>query len=167
MDKQKIKEQQEKILALTRSFCTKELNEEYAQLSEKLILKLSRKRTVPFITGKPEIWAASVIHALGTINFLFDKSTNPHKSVDDINTFFGTSKSTVTSKSKQIRDLLDLWHFDKEFSTQDMKHSNPLDNLVMVDGIIVPVSSLPDEFQEMVKQVRAEGNDISFSTQQQ
>lgn len=164
MEKQKIKEKQDAILNLVRDFCAKELDTEYFELSEKLIAKLGRKRTVPFVTGKPEVWAAAVIHALGSINFLFDKNSKPHKSVDEINAFFGTSKSTVTSKSKQIRDLLDLWHFDKEFSTQTMKQNNPINNLVMVDGMIVPVSTLPEEFQEMVKKARAEGNDISFST---
>ena len=165
MDKQKIKTKQEAIVILVRDYCAKELNDEYFELSEKLIAKLGRKRDVPFVSGKAEIWAAAIVHALGTINFLFDKSSTPHKSVDEINAYFGTNKSTVTSKSKQIRDLLDLWHFDKEFSTQKMKESNPMNNLVMVDGLIVPVSSLPEQFQEMVRQARAIGNDISFSTQ--
>src|SRR4051812_49232701 len=108
MDQQKIKEKQGAILILVRDFCAKELNEEYFELSEKLIAKLSKKKDVPFVSGKPEIWAAAVIHALGSINFLFDRASKPHKTVDEINAFFGTNKSTVTSKSKQIRDLLDL-----------------------------------------------------------
>ena len=44
------------------------------QLCEKLIRKMSRKRNVPFLSGRMEIWAAAVIHALGSINFLFDTS---------------------------------------------------------------------------------------------
>jgi hypothetical protein len=35
---------------------------------------MSRKRNVPFLSGRMEIWTAAVIHALGSINFLFDTS---------------------------------------------------------------------------------------------
>src|SRR5665647_2419399 len=104
MDKQQIQERQQLIIDLIGEFCAKKLNEEYFELSKRLMQKLGRKRNVPFETGKPEIWAAAVIHALGTINFLFDKSFEPYVSIDDINAFFATSKSTTGNKSKQIRD---------------------------------------------------------------
>lgn len=157
MDKQKIEEKKQIILDLVREFCSKKLNEEYFELGERLIQKLGRKRNVPFITGKPEIWAAAILHALGTINFLFDKSFEPYLSISDINDYFGTSKSTIGNKSKQIRELLkiDLW--DNEFSTKRMYESNPYANLVMVDGLIVPLNTLPEQYQQAVKQARAEG----------
>jgi hypothetical protein len=34
----------------------------------------------------------------------------------------------------------------------------------MVDGLIVPLNTLPEKYQEMVKTARAEGKDISFNT---
>jgi hypothetical protein len=164
MDKQQIQERQQKILELVREFCGKKLDEEYFELSERLIQKLGRKRNVPFTTGQTQIWAAAVIHALGTINFLFDKSFEPYVSIDEINNFFGTTKSTTTNKSKQIRDLLKLDRWDNEFSTRRMSESNPIANFVMVDGIIVPLDTLPEQYQIAVKQARAEGKDISFTT---
>ncbi|REG81355.1 DUF6398 domain-containing protein [Algoriphagus antarcticus] len=164
MDKQKIKEQQQKILELVREFCSKKLDEDYFELSERLIQKLGRKRNVPFATGQPQVWAAATIHALGTINFLFDKSFEPYVSIDEINDFFGTTKSTTGNKSKQIRDLLKLDRWDKEFSTRRMSESNPFSNLVMVDGFIVSVDTLPEQYQLAVRQARAEGKDISFTT---
>jgi hypothetical protein len=85
---------------LTGDFCTKKLDDDYFQLCEKLIKKLGRKRNVPFEAGKIEIWAAGIIHALGLINFLFDKSVEPYVSVNDINDYFGTKQSSVTGKSK-------------------------------------------------------------------
>jgi hypothetical protein len=125
---------------------------------------LGRKRNVPFVTGQTAIWAAATIHALGTINFLFDKSSKPYVSIDEINDFFGTKKSTTSNKSKEIRDLLKLSYWDKEFSTQGMAKSDPYANLVMVDDFIVPIDSLPKEYQEIAKQIIAEGGNISFST---
>jgi len=101
-----------------------------------LICKLGRKRNVPFVTGQTTIWAAAVIHALGTINFLFDKSSKPYISIDEINDFFGTKKSTTGNKSKEIRDLLKFGYWDGEFSTKRMARSNPFANFIMVNGFI-------------------------------
>lgn len=42
--------------------------------------------------------------------------------------------------------------------------NNPYSNLVMIDGFVVPISSLPEEYQEIARQVVAEGGKISFST---
>jgi len=164
MDKKKVEEQKQKILDLVREFCAQKLDEEYFELAERLTLKLGRKRNVPFITGKPEIWAVAIIHALGSINFLFDKSFEPYVSVEELNDFFGTKKSTTGNKSKQIRDLLKLSRWDKEFSTKRMNDSNPFANMVMVDGLIVPLSSLPEQYQKAVKEAREKGFDLSFTT---
>ena len=164
MDKQIIQERQQKILELVRNFCAKKLNEEYFELSERLVQKLGRKISQPLATGQLQIWAASVIHALGTINFLFDKSAEPFVSIDEINNYFGTNKTTTGSKSKQIRELLKLDRWDKEFSTKRMSNSNPFANLVMVDGLVVPLGTLPEQYQIAVRQARAEGIDISFTT---
>lgn len=164
MDKQNLQDQQQKILDLVREFCAKKLDTEYLELSERLVQKLGRKKNSPLATGQPQVWAAAIIHALGTINFLFDKSFEPYVSTNDINTFFGTSKSTTGNKSKQIRDLLKLDYWDNEFSTKKMQSSNPYAKFVMVDGLIVSVNTLPEEYQQAVKQARAEGKDISFTT---
>lgn len=164
MDKQNLQDRQQKILDLVREFCAKQLNEEYFELTERLIKKLGRKRNPPFSTGQPQVWAAAIIHALGTINFLFDKSFEPYVSIDYINAFFGTSKSTTGNKSKQIRDLLKLDLWNNEFSTKKMQNSNPYANLVMVDGLIVSVDTLPEQYQQAVSQARADGKDISFTT---
>lgn len=133
-------------------------------LAERLVQKLRRKRTTPLLTGKPNVWAAGIIHALGSINFLFDKSFEPYISVGEISDFFGTSKSTIGNKSLQIREMFKLDRWDSEFSTKRMIKANPFARVVMVDGIMVPISSLPEPYQNMVWQARSEGKDISFTT---
>jgi len=137
MDKETIIIKQKEIIHLAKTFCDEYLDEDYAELSEKLICKLGRKHTVPFVTGKTAIWAAAVIHALGTINFLFDKSFEPYVSTGVVNDFFGTKQATVGNKSKQIRDLLKLGHWDAEFSTKHMKKSNPYKDLMKSFGFIL------------------------------
>jgi hypothetical protein len=37
--------------------------------------------------------------------------------------------------------------------------------MVMVDGFIVPLSELPEDLQELVKEERAAGRDIEFKTE--
>ena len=164
MEKEKIIKKQQELIQLTKSFCDEKLNEECAVLVEKLICKLGRKRNVPFLTGQTAIWAAAVIHALATINFLFDKSAKPHITIDELNDFFGTKKSTTGNKSKEIRDLLKLSYWDREFSTGNTAKSNPYSNYVMVNGLITPISLLSEDMQEIAKEAIAKGGKISFST---
>ena len=127
-------------------------------------MKLGRKRDIPFKIGKIEIWAAAVVYAIGSINFLFDKSFEPYITATEISEHFGTKNSTVSAKAKQIKDLFKMGYYDSEFSTQKMTESNPYNSFVMVDGFVVHISSLPEELQEVVKSERAEGRDISFTT---
>lgn len=164
MNKAEIKEREQQLLELTGTFSAQKLNDNYYELCEKLIKKMGRKRDVPFKRGNISIWAAAVVYALGSINFLFDKETDPHVTTKEISDFFDTKNSTVSNKAKQIKDMFNLTIFDNEFATDEMQESNPFNNIVMVDGLIVPLSSIPLDLQDMVKRERAEGRDISFTT---
>ena len=164
MDKEQIKQREQEILDLIKQFCDQKLNEEYFEISEKLLHKLGRKKDVPFKTGNTKTWAAGVIHAVGTINFLFDKSFEPYVSVNDIAYFFDVATSTTLGKSKQMRDMLKIGNWDNEFSTKNTLDSNPFANMVTVDGMIVPISSLPEPYKTMALEAKAEGKQLSFKT---
>ena len=150
-EKKMIEEKTQQLVGMTGSFCQQFLDEDYRQLCEKLIRKMSRKRAVPFLSGRMEIWAAAVVYALGSINFLFDNSFEPYAAADDICNFFNTSKSTTAQKSKVIRDMFKMGYYDPEFSTNHMKENSPFSNFVMVNGLIVDKRHLPPEVQEMFK----------------
>ncbi len=164
MTKQEIKQKEQKLLEMTGTFCAQKLDDDYYQLCEKLIKKLGRKRDVPFQRGKLEIWAAAVIYAIGSINFLYDKSFEPYITTDQISEYFGTKNSTVANKAGEIRDMFKMWHYDSEFSTQRIKKSNPFKQIVMVDGFIVSIDTLPADLQQMVRNARDRGDDIEFHT---
>lgn len=164
--KEDLKEKEQALLDLTGSFCAQELDDDYYQLCEKVVKKLGRKKDVPFKRGKLEIWAAAVVYAVGSINFLFDKSFEPYVSAEQISEYFGTKNSTVSNKARQIKDMFDMFHFSPEFSTNKMAADSPMNTLVMVDGLIAPLSSLPPDLQEMVREARANGEDIMFQTKQ-
>lgn len=148
-DKAIIEEKMQKLIKMTSDFCDVYLDEDYKRLCEKLIRKMSRKRIVPFLSGRIEIWAAAIVYAIGSINFLFDRSFKPYVSAEDICNYFNTSKSTTSQKAKVIRDMFKLKHWDERFSTMHMIENNPLSNLVMLNGLIVDIRSLPAEIQEL------------------
>ncbi len=164
-DREKLKAQKEKILELVRAFCKAKLDEEYCRLAEKMTEKLARKRPSPLLRGKPEIWAAGIIHALGTTNFLFDRDFEPYVSLDEINDFFGTKKSTSGNKAKLIRDMFKLdARRNEEFLTERIKKANPFRDMVMINGFLVPISMLPEELQEIVRQAKAQqGGNLSIN----
>ncbi len=150
-EKEIVEEKAQRLVEMTAKFCQEYLDEEYRELCQKLIAKMSRKRAVPFLYGRMEIWAAAVVYALGGINFLFDKSFKPYVTADDICNYFGTSKSTTSQKAKVIRDMFKMGYYDPEFSTAHIRKNSPFSNLVMINGIIVDKGSLPPEIQEMLR----------------
>jgi hypothetical protein len=80
---------------------------------------LAEKEMSCFVSGKLEIWAVAIIHAIATINFLFEKTQHLHITVADLNKFYGTSNSTTTQRSKLIRDTLKIRNFDKVFYSEN------------------------------------------------
>src|SRR5438874_11712432 len=102
----------DEITHLTDTFSQKYLNDEYAQLCRQLTATLCRKRPSPLVGGKANTWACGIIHAVGTVNFLFDSSQTPHVSASQIWEYFGLSSSTMQAKSKQVRDLFNISRLD-------------------------------------------------------
>jgi hypothetical protein len=141
---------------MTDKFADSYLDEEYKMLCRKLIDKMSRKRQVPFLSGRLEIWAAAVVYALGQINFLFDKNFEPYVSATDLCNYFGTSQSTTSQKAKKIRDMFKMRYFDEEFSTERTLKENPFNEFVMIDGLIVPVSAVMKILEKKEAQLRKE-----------
>lgn len=83
----------EQAIALTDAVCAELLDEEYAGLARHVVAKLARKRPSPLQSGRAATWAGGVVYALGQVNFLFDRSSEPYVSHDDLADAFGLSKS--------------------------------------------------------------------------
>ena len=95
----------EAVIVLTDEVCADLLDEEYASLARTVVAKLARKRPSPIQSGRASTWAGAVVYALGQVNFLFDSSTKPYATADDLSEAFGVAKSTLGAKAKQVRDL--------------------------------------------------------------
>ena len=135
------------IVNLTDAVCNQHLNSEYAALSRRLAATLARKRPSPILRGKPEIWACAIIYALGTVNFLFDKSQTPHMRADELCAVFGVSQSSGSNKAKQIRDMLNMYQLDPNWCLPSRVDENPLIWILQVNGMMVDIRHMPREVQ--------------------
>jgi hypothetical protein len=138
----------DEIIGLTDAFCAAHLNEEYAQVCRALTAKLSRKRPSPLESGRVNTWAAAIVHTIGRVNFLFDKSQTPHMRADDLAKLFGLAQSTVGNKSKQIMDLLKISLMEPEWTLPSRIEDNPMVWMISVNGFILDARSAPLEIQE-------------------
>jgi hypothetical protein len=145
---QAMRQKHDEVLKLVDDFCRSRLNEEYAALSQRLVGVLARKRPSPLVNGTAAAWACGIVRAIGWVNFLHDKTQDPHVKTPEIDKHFGISSGTGQAKSKKIRDLLNMVPFDTEWTLPSKMGSNPMAWMIQVNGMIVDVRWMPREVQE-------------------
>lgn len=136
------------VIEHTDSFCGQYLDNEYAELCRRVVARLGRKRPTPLGRGDLKTWAAAVICAIGSINFLFDRTQRPHLTTDQLGNQMGVSKSTMVNKAKVVRDLLHIRQFDPELTRQQLLADLPMAWLIDVGGILMDARMLPPATQE-------------------
>lgn len=139
----------DRIVAITDNFSEEYLNNEYAELIRLATAALCRKRPSPLSSGRGKTWACGITHAIGMVNFLYDSSQTPHISVKELYQWFGISASTGQAKSKVVRDTLGMNQLNTEWFLPSRVDDHPLTWMVMVNGFIVDVRSMPREVQEI------------------
>ncbi|HEX3715459.1 MAG TPA: DUF6398 domain-containing protein [Trebonia sp.] len=137
----------EHVIGLTDKVCADLLDEEYAGLARQVVAKLARKRPSPLLAGRAATWAGGVVWALGQVNFLFDRSTEPYVAQDGLAAAFGLSKSTLGQKGKQIRDMLKMTWGTLEFLRAEIVDANPMIWFIEVNGLPLDARELPVEIQ--------------------
>lgn len=137
------------IIKSTDAVCLRHLNDEYATLARRLAAALARKRPSPILRGNPEIWACGILYALGTVNFLFDKSQSPHMRADELCAAFGVSQSSGANKAKLIRDMFKMYQMDPNWCLPSLVDENPFVWILQVNGMMVDVRHMPREVQEI------------------
>jgi hypothetical protein len=137
----------DEIVAVTDAFCEEHLDAEYAALCRKLALKLARKRPSPLARGDLRIWSAGIVHTVGTVNFLFDRSQSRHLSAEQLAHLLAVSKSTMANKSLHIRRLLDIHRLDVDFCRRELLERHPLAWLIEVNGFVVDARWMPPAIQ--------------------
>lgn len=143
-----LKDKYEEITAVLKNFCEEKINEEYYELSCDLCAAIGRKRPSPLLSGKAGTWACGIIHALGTVNFLFDSTQIPYLSAKELYESFGISSSTAIAKSKQIRDSFKMSQFDPDWTLPSKIEDNPLVWMILVNGLAIDARTAPRDIQE-------------------
>jgi len=136
----------EQVITLTDAVCAELLHEEYAGLARHVVAKLARKPSSPLRSGRAATWAGGVIYALGQVNFLFDRSSEPYVS-HDLAEAFGLSKSTLGQKARQVRDMLKMTWGTPEFLRAEQVDGSQMIWFIEVNGIPLDARCLPLEIQ--------------------
>lgn len=116
----------EEIIDKIKSFSNEYLNEEYENLCVNATETLFLNNEDKLKKGKSFSWAAGIVHAIGTVNNLFDSKEEPYIKATDLYKEFGVSSSTGSSKSKEVKNLLDLskentkWIIGQENTIQEV-----------------------------------------------
>ena len=138
----------EEVVALTDEVCRTHLTDEYATLSRELATVLARKRPSPLFQGRAPTWACGITHAVGTVNFLFDPTQQPHMNGRDLCAQFGVSQSAGSAKSREIIRRLGIVPMDPRWSLPSRLADNPMVWMLTLNGVIVDVRMMSREIQE-------------------
>ncbi|HET9223535.1 MAG TPA: DUF6398 domain-containing protein [Roseiflexaceae bacterium] len=138
----------DQIVAITDAFCHQHLNDEYAQMCRKLAAALSRKRPSPLARGRVEIWGCGIVYAIGSVNFLSDRSFEPYMPLEEVCALMGVSKSTGANKAGEIRKIFGMYQFDPNWTLPSLMDENPMAWMITVNGLIVDARHVPRQIQE-------------------
>ena len=138
------------ITKLTDGFCREHLDEEYAELARYAAAALCRKRPSPLLGGgRPKTWACGILYALGQVNYLSDKASEPYMMMRDLAGLMSVGQGTAASKAKAIGAALSMSQFDADWTLPSRVDQHPMAWFIQIDGIVVDVRNLPIEIQEV------------------
>jgi hypothetical protein len=144
-----MREKHDVIVNLIDPFCRAHLSDEYLGMCRRLAGVLARKRPSPIVNGMAAAWACGIVRTIGWVNFLDDKTQNPHMKMTDVDKAFGVSSGTSQGRSKAIRDLLKIRTFDPDWTLPSRLADNPVVWLIQLsNGMIVDARYVPREVQE-------------------
>ena len=98
-----------------KAFSDEHLNDAYKDVCLVAAETLFNTNEEAVKKGKSVSWAAGIVHAIGSLNDLFDSKEEPYIKATDLYKAFEVSSSTVTNKSKEIKALLNLSEGDKKW----------------------------------------------------
>ena len=144
-----LKDQFDTLKLATDAFCDQCLNDEYKQLIGQALAALCRKRPSPLLRGQANSWAAGAVHALGTVNCLFDALQTPHCKAIDIWAFFGLTASTGHSHSRKIRDALGMSQMQPQWTLPSLMDNKPLIGMLQIKGCMADARHLPPDAHDI------------------
>lgn len=138
----------EEIVGLFEAVSQTHLTEEYATVARDLAVALSRRRPSPLLRGQSRTWACGIIYTIGSVNFLFDPTQQPHVRAGDLCALFEVSQSAGAAKSREIVRLFDIVPLDPRWSLPSRLADNPLVWMISINGFIVDIRTMPLDLQQ-------------------
>lgn len=116
----------EEVKEILNNFCNNYLNEEYKIVSNKLCEVIIEKDENLLIKGKSSAWACGIIHAIGSVNNLFNKDNEVYIKAGDLYKNLEVSSSTGLARSKKIQELVkisedDTWRITGKMQEQEQE----------------------------------------------
>ena len=144
----------EEIIDKIKSFSSEYLNDEYKNICIGAAETLFLNNEEQLKKGKSLSWAAGIVHAIGTINNLFDSKEEPYIKATDLYKAFGVSGSTGSTKSKEVQKLLDLSKENKQWIIDNNKNiKNSINNrLEEKQEVAVTVDDISKSSEKIEKQ---------------
>lgn len=96
------------IMRIIEEVCKNNLNEEYLFLAENLCKEIFKLDNANLNKGKANSWACGIIHAIALRNGLFTNKSNIDIKASDFYKLFDISSSTGLSKSKDVRNMINI-----------------------------------------------------------
>jgi|GEM_PF-1038812 len=96
------------IKKLIEEFGSRHLTREYIAFAYNLCDKVSLTPDMDILRGHKAIWAASIVHVIARLNFLFESSSELVLTPALISAYFKTNKSTVGNRASQIQKMCGL-----------------------------------------------------------
>lgn len=137
------------IAELIKEYSKNYLNEEYEGLCLHALEKLCRKRPSPLKKGRRNTWAAGIIYAVGSNNFIFDKSQPIHMTAKELAEPLGVAASTASAKGSEIKKMLKISLFKPEWCLPSKMENNPALWMIEIDGLLADARMLPTELQQI------------------
>nr|WP_296441023.1 DUF6398 domain-containing protein [uncultured Acetatifactor sp.] len=138
----------EAISKLLTDYSAEYLNKEYEELCLHALEKLCCKRPSPLKSGTVYSWAAGIVYAVGSNNFIFDKSQPIHMTAKELAAPFGIAASTASNKAATIKKLLKIDYSKAEWCLPSRTASNPMLWTVSINGFLLDARMLPLELQK-------------------
>lgn len=141
------RERYAELIDIIDEFCAVHLNDEYREVSQQLAADLCQDGS-PILKGKASSWAAGIIWSIGRVNFLSDASFEPTMTQQEFSKAIGVSPATISAKSRDIWNGLDLTQFDPDYTVASQIGRNPIVWMFEVDGFLMDLRTAPRELQE-------------------
>lgn len=121
------------IISIIEEVCKNNLNKEYLFLAENLCEEIFKLENSNLNKGKANSWACGIVHSIGLVNGLFTNKSTIDIKASDFYKLFNVSSSTGLSKSKEVRNMINIDEDKWLISVKD-KEKKEIINEVSVDS---------------------------------